>query len=47
LIVKDQETEQGLDIDRLKDKVPLIKELMLKTKIIKKWKMKSAKLKKP
>ena len=28
LIVKDQETEQGLDIDRLKDKVPLIKELM-------------------
>ncbi len=28
LIVKEQETEQGLDIDRLKDKIPLIKELM-------------------
>ena len=28
LIVEEQETEQGLDIDRLKDKIPLIKELM-------------------
>lgn len=28
LIVKDQQIEQGLDIDKLKDKIPLIKDLM-------------------